>query len=308
MRQHYVSRFYLKPWANEKQQIPCIEDNRLFTSNLMDVAQEKDFYAMKKLSDDDILYLKNIIVPKNSTEIVSSYDLHFSSIQIMFEMKNILKLSKLDDDLLGEIEEEIKMFHEKTYSKNEREASKIFRKLREGNNNLSERETITFFTYIGTQYTRTNKMRISMVDGMKKNIQNTKYKNVSLENIYQHISDIYGLSMADYMKRNNYKIIFLHNSTAIHFITTDQPIINISYKLTNDIATKQEEAIFYMPLTPILAMLITGNQEDNDKYISDENEIETYNMKMLDWNHQYIFSDSKQQLNEYLKDKSVSQK
>jgi len=46
-RQHYVARYYLKPWS-DNEQIYCIRNQKVFKSNLMNIAQEKYFYELQE--------------------------------------------------------------------------------------------------------------------------------------------------------------------------------------------------------------------------------------------------------------------
>ena len=43
-KQHYVWRFYLKPWTDSKETIACCRNDKVFRSVLMGVGQENYFY------------------------------------------------------------------------------------------------------------------------------------------------------------------------------------------------------------------------------------------------------------------------
>ena len=66
--QHYVPRLYLKQWADEDEKIWCLdrENNRIFNSNIMGVAQERFFYEMKRLKDEDFIILEKLWIENKS--------------------------------------------------------------------------------------------------------------------------------------------------------------------------------------------------------------------------------------------------
>jgi len=52
-RQHHVWRYYLKAWATGEQ-LFCLQDGRIFPSNVSGVAVERDFYKLQTLTRQDI--------------------------------------------------------------------------------------------------------------------------------------------------------------------------------------------------------------------------------------------------------------
>lgn len=46
-RQHYVWRKYLEPWTT-KGKIWCRRESKIFSADLMNVAQERDFYTPER--------------------------------------------------------------------------------------------------------------------------------------------------------------------------------------------------------------------------------------------------------------------
>jgi len=61
IRQHYVSRFYLKPWV-ENDQIWCLRDRKIFSANLMKIANEKYFYELRDLSPEDMALIERFAI------------------------------------------------------------------------------------------------------------------------------------------------------------------------------------------------------------------------------------------------------
>src|SRR5680860_163315 len=61
-RQHYVWRHYLKPWADKEYIWTYFKElGKIEKPSLMGVAQEKYFYKLVDISDEDEEYLKKFI-------------------------------------------------------------------------------------------------------------------------------------------------------------------------------------------------------------------------------------------------------
>ena len=52
-RQHHVWRSYLEAWATDAQ-IFCLQEGRIFRTNVANVGVERDFYKLHMLTDADI--------------------------------------------------------------------------------------------------------------------------------------------------------------------------------------------------------------------------------------------------------------
>ena len=71
-KQHYVFQAYLKNWATNDQMWCCRNKTNSFLTNTINIAQERNFYRIKDLNDDEekfiLLFLHN--QPKEIVDIM----------------------------------------------------------------------------------------------------------------------------------------------------------------------------------------------------------------------------------------------
>jgi len=65
IKQHYVWKYYLKPWTINDQ-IICQREGKIFKTALENVAQKRNFYQIHEPSKDEIEYLR-LFFKKNTT-------------------------------------------------------------------------------------------------------------------------------------------------------------------------------------------------------------------------------------------------
>ena len=56
-KQHYVFQAYLSAWTNKDKQLYCLRNNKIFCTTTENVAQERDFYKVLPINDDEIKFL-----------------------------------------------------------------------------------------------------------------------------------------------------------------------------------------------------------------------------------------------------------
>lgn len=65
-RQHHVWQYYLDPWTTKKK-IFCLQDGKIFRSDTKNVAVERDFYKLHRLTDEDIAFLRLAVIDVGPT-------------------------------------------------------------------------------------------------------------------------------------------------------------------------------------------------------------------------------------------------
>lgn len=301
IKQHYVSQFYLKAWVYDgKKKLFCLMNNKIFPSNIENLAQERYFYETKEINSEEIDFLKNIIYKNDNSELVKSY---LDFINISNNSFRLMKISNLVEGMDSEkveriFKKDLKEHHENYFAELEDKSAPLFKKLIEGDKSfLNNREQKKFFLlYISAQYFRTKSMK-SNLENITDKMKYTKYENVNIENIFPHIAVYFSISFASNINEKNYNIVFIKNLTDEDFITCDQPIINI-WKAKNLEKEKIEEVELYIPIAPKLAILISKTIS-YDLEIFDVEEVKEYNSHIINFSLEQIFANKKEQLEYY---------
>lgn len=73
-RQHHVWRSYLESWATDAQ-IFCLQEGRIFRTNVVNVGVERDFYKLHTLTDEDIQGIRLLIGtgPSAATSVLENF-------------------------------------------------------------------------------------------------------------------------------------------------------------------------------------------------------------------------------------------
>ena len=83
----------------------------------------------------------------------------------------------------------------------------------------------------------------------------------------------------------------LNNKTNISFITGDQPVINIAERKKND---KIKKLIFYYPISPKIAILVSNNFHKNENVdITENNQVKQYNKSIVQESLEQIYGNQK---------------
>jgi hypothetical protein len=262
----------------------------------MNIAQEKYFYEIKKLSKNDILFLQNF-VESISTGIIREANLKwvdlFSFIHRFEEM--VKKEGALTEKLEENINQLVKNLNEDSHNFIENRSIDYIEKLLEKDSSFFENDEDRgkFLVYLVAQYLRTKSMRERLLN----NAGSTK--SINVENCIGALSHISTTTIAFNMfaSPDFRTITFLENNTDLEFLTSDQPIINIH---AYDTPTNQapEKLAFYYPISPKLAILVSQDVKDSSIELSEE-DVEDYNQKLISFSLEQIFSSSEELLKKY---------
>jgi hypothetical protein len=307
IKQHYVWRHYLKPWADgESIWTYFKEQNKIIKPGLMGVAQEKYFYGLVDYTDEELVFLKNF-VDSNSPAVLKSLNSDFLT---LFTSTTILKRElaantnpKVDRELIAsKIKEMEANSMEDAHCIIEKLGFKIIQcrsleDLKELSIDDNHFDAIIFLCF---QYYRTKKMRKSVL----KSFNGDRFEGLA-DKSWNIISFVLANNLArNILHDNNLRFIFLENNTKIPFITGDQPVFNILNNKLDDNGEVMELELYY-PLTTKHALSLHFRAEQADLFESklvDENEIIDLNKRVYENADYYVFGDTREILEDMKKE------
>lgn len=270
IRQHYVWREYLRSWANNEI-ICCKINGRAFTTNIMDIGRIKNFYKLHEIGIKEIKFIYAFIETakikdkndkKKINEIIRRFRRPFIFPKLL---KNLHLISKdTYDTILTNTEEDF-------YCEIEHIGKNYLDLLR--NRNISfyndKKERLPFLYYLCEQYFRTNKIQSNV-------LAVPQYKNIKSECVWPIIRHIWSYRMSKILVDKGNSIKLLKNDTTKNFITSDQPVMNIS-------PSPHSQLLLYYPITPTIAVLIEENNNTlvSEYEISQTTEVDFYNQKVI---------------------------
>ncbi|ATZ93060.1 DUF4238 domain-containing protein [Dickeya fangzhongdai] len=333
-KQHHVYRKYLSSWTDNKEtkgKIWCyFKKNRaIHNPSLMGIAHERDFYELKELTDLEKIALAFLSKPNNK----SKQELPlFDTLKNVIKIENInknLKNSKLEDkgnqnlsDFRKQFGEEIQGFYESWgihyLATLEKKDLEFF---------LCEKQRIEFAFFLFMQYARTTSQRkrfIQLYEFIKmskpvigKNMEKLAEplireqvsisirtaraqlyeidNNLKIEKIVPYLIENQVLEMVTLFSiLNPMKLDLLISPPNNHFITADQPVINLM--ADPDYQNIQGNS-FYYPITPELAIKMAqhDNWQTQILHISKE-EVHSLNEKIAQLSDAQIYACCKEDL------------
>jgi len=273
-RQHHVWRYYLESWANNEQ-IFCKQPDKIFATNLINIAVENDFYELKRLTDIEKKHLEYFI-SKIKPELLTLDNFIINSLLSIINLKEKNNINKNTDILMKNFEENIN-------SEIEKNSIRYIDLLRNSNIRFFENETerFEFIIFISAQHFRTKKFK----EIYTSLFNNTKYGNSG--NLVNIIRLIFTFNFAYNLIEKNYKLQLLINENEYLFLTGDQPVIN----LVGDGKNPTTETILYYPITPRIAIkLLCSDKYEKDIILIDNEILKYLNRKITENSFFQIFS------------------
>ena len=288
-RHHYVWRHYLKSWASNEQ-IWCFREGKIFQSNLMGVAQKRDFYKIVKLTNEEIEFIKKLITGPYCAEDAKMNEGWLEMFQIGFVVEELLKKKRPDNEELNKlINIQLHNYEEDFHAKIEEDFIKyIDSLLLKDTSFYRDSDKCTEFIYfITVQYFRTNKIQKNVCQSLE------SISPINFENVWPILRHVFSAQTAKslYLQREKYKLILLINQTGAPLLTADQPIIN-THAAKSRLTEEVEDLEYYYPISKDSAIIITENKkytESNTYYLTYE-EVESFNKAIIRCADEQIFS------------------
>lgn len=300
-RHHYVWRKYLRAWAVDEK-IYCLRDNKIINPKLMKVAQQRDFYKLNELSNDDIEFIRNHIIKISPKESIRCHENLLNAFTYVHRL--LKKYPEIESSENPEVKEAVDLclynLEEDLHTGIESIGEKYLECLH--NKDVAFFETDKGFTdfiyYLCVQYMRTKKIRESNI----KAFGSTPHEN-AINKSWNIISHILATNMGGslYIDRKNLKLMMIENNTKNDFITGDQPVINI-FSLITLKDEPIENIVFYYPISPKLAILvIEKNRFEGMTLLSvTEQDVGSYNKAIIQCSFEQVFSLKRSTLDQIL--------
>lgn len=301
IKQHYVWRHYLRPWAN-RDIIWCYlkDTDKLLKSNLMNVAQERYFYKLVDFTKDEEIFLRKYI-EKNSSKFVKNLNLNFLQLfTSVSKLKKKLeattnstingegyaeKIRRLEVNLMEIVHGKIEILGEKLL------LCQNIDDLKALENDEYLFDAIMFLCF---QYYRTKSMRKSVLQ----DFIGDPYERL-MNKSWNILSYVHATTLSEKISCDpDLKFIFIENYTSNHFITSDQPVFNILSDQVDE-SGDVTHLEFYYPISPYYALTIHFRDDQADKYVSnvaDEIMVDWFNKKVFDNADFFVFASSQEQL------------
>ncbi len=304
-RQHYVWRHYLRSWSNNDQ-IWCHHDGKTFLSNLMGVAQKRDFYKISELTESDILIINKTAIEFTNNKMLKEANAGWiDAFQMLFTVKKQLSASKINHPGLDELFDELAInIEEDLHSAIEVGAIKHIEKILKQDTSLfrNDEEYMNFSHFICVQYLRTNRIKENAIKNTEELFPGMTERTFG---VFRHI---YATNMAwsTFAQREEFKPALLINNTEINFIAGDQPIIN-TYAASVDWSAPVTEVEFYYPFSPKIALIISSKDQykSGDTFEQNSDQVHMFNTAIAKSAHSQIYAQSSSDLTPYIHEMST---
>jgi hypothetical protein len=271
-RQHTVWRKYLRAWAtNEK--IWCAMAGKRFSSDLMNVGQERDFYRILDMTDEDIAMVRAAVIAPMANEIQrKSAERWLTDFDRLRMLRKQLESAGIDAE--SALEPVYIQAEEMLHGEIERNALPLLERLLASDDFCLDEDDdyIVFVHYLMTQYFRTTRMLANGRRGMDSRFHGTLERSMgALRHIFATAS---GFTL--FAERAFMKPYLLLNETGVSLITGDQPVVNtLAVDLPADMAVQDCE--LYYPLAPNKALIITTSNRFSSGRIADASQAHEFN-------------------------------
>lgn len=264
-QQHYIWKYYLKPWTTDNK-IWCKRNNsQIFRSNPLNIGKKKFFYSSIKLTTSDKTFIDYYIKKRSHSQqetLKAMYDIYLHSIS-SDNYQNKCGIEDFHTHLEKDFEPILNQVYNNDFSFIKKSQSKMI-----------------FYGFIGHQYTKTKKIQdiISKSELEKYDLGSTAMSKVLPLLIGEDIALILG-------HQNNFQVLI--NKTEKKFITADQPIVQIDSNFRINNCDNSME--LYYPISPEIALYF-NTKEAEQRVITEEKEITHFNNLIINNSTEQIYA------------------
>jgi len=244
-KQHYVWEHYLASWATHGQ-VWSRRAGRSFKASTDNAAQQRDFYRLKEMSDEDVALVRRLI--DGMAAVAQSTALSWVGYFRIFHQLRALWIQsgKADPEVEAELDEAINNMEEDMHADIEARAVPILAALRRGDGAFLDDDDafIDFARFIAAQYFRTSIRK----DGVLRAL--AEFSHVfNADAAWSVLRTIFADHLGAFMFVN---LVFLE-PTHSELVTGAQPIVNADEKAG---AADAQNLRLYYPVSPGRAILL----------------------------------------------------
>jgi hypothetical protein len=248
----------------------------------MNIGQERDFYAVKDITDKEIEYISAITKKRHGGVL----DEHNSWFVDLYKNVSALHDTKEASD---EIKKLLIQFEEDLMSVIEADGIAYLELLLAGNSAFfnKEKHRAKFCYFLMIQFVRTKRMSEKITNALRNHLSE---KSINIDNIWAVEKYIDAGHMALSLSLDKqYKIYLLNNATEEPFITGDQPIFNTkAIGLGDKVPTEIE---FYYPISPSVAVVVSKNTHQNEVNLE---AVRRFNSFVKEMSHEQIYANKEE--------------
>lgn len=251
-RQHYVPQAYLSAWTVDGR-LFCLRRGKVFAAPTRDVGQQRDFYRLRELTEEDIAIIEMMIRPLPDHLRANAHRLIDQFTVIPKLRRRAEALGPAGEEARRELERLANTMEEQMHGLVESDGLPFVRRMLEGDTSFltDPKAAAPFLYFLSLQNFRTKRVRERILQ-----MQQASGFPITFERSWSVLSHIFATSTAWslYSDRRSLRLVLLDNGTGIPLITGDQPLINL---LSHGDGTPPEKFAWYYPLSPVRAMVLT---------------------------------------------------
>lgn len=267
--QHYVWQKYLEPWTVNGKILCLREQSKIICTNTRNVASQRYFYRIDKLTLNDCKIIRKAFIEKESSSYMQQLLLGWvRPIELLIQLRPY----SIQLDSSGELNEEIESLQrnalEELYTGIEKSALSTLGYLLSQSEKeilipdmISDDKFVDFVLYLCFQYFRTKRMKEAIIKNIGRAGELFSDVGETFNVIAIILATKIGFSIYNSLCKGEYYCCLISNRTDLPFITGDQPIINVYANENPQIETTDLE--LYYPVSPTRALLISKEHSEN---------------------------------------------
>lgn len=259
-RQHYVWKKYLDPWTEEGKVWCHRKGARPFHTSPVNVAVERDFYKLHSLTQGDMKFIYKLAIEPIESNILRKLNVEWITLfEMVFRFSgHIREQEPVNQEDIDKLDEILHNLDENYHDQLENVAATCLDRLISGDGSFYNDDDFasTFTYFLSSQYFRTKNIQ----DSFCRSFSNIVVNGTNMERVWPILRHIFATSMGFmlFARRDAFGLTILKNDSTLHFITCDQPVLNVhaAGRLGEGIMTDVE---LYYPVSPRTSVLISND-------------------------------------------------